>query len=122
MHMEPLLDDAPETLRANGNSKSTFSLLFFIQFIEINFLYEMKHNAILSTLLVSMKLNRTFVPLPWAYDALKNEYVGKIVRCGMMVSVDLFQQCSDRVRTNNIAVFPVRLNINEDRGMYEIFY
>ena len=69
-----------------------------------------------------MKLNRTFVPLPWAYDALKHEYVGKTVRCGMMVSVDLFEQCSDRVRTNNIAVFPVRLNINEDRGKNKISF
>ena len=37
----------------------------------------------------------------------------------MMVSVDLFEQCSDRVRSNNIAVFPVRLNVNEDRGGYQ---
>ena len=66
---------------------------------------------------VSLKLNRTFVPLPWAYDALKHtEYIGKTVRCGMMVSVDLFEQCSDRDRSNNMAVFPVRLNVVEDRG------
>ena len=71
--------------------------------------------------IVSLKLNRTFVPLPWAYDALKDtEYIGKTVRCGMMVSVDLFEQCSDRDRSNNIAVFPVRLNVNEDKGETEV--
>ena len=66
-----------------------------------------------------MKLNRTFVPLPWAYDAMKHEYIQKSIRCGMMVSVDLFEQCSDKDRTNNIAVFPVTLNVNEDRGEYK---
>ena len=69
---------------------------------------------------MSLKLNRTFVPLPWAYDTLKDtEYIGKTVRCGMMVSVDLFGQCSDRDQSNNMAVFPVRLNVNEDRGGYQ---
>ena len=64
-----------------------------------------------------MKLDRTFVPLPWAYDALKYEYLSaNPIRCGMMVSIDLFEQCSDGDRTNNIAVFPVTLNVTEDKG------
>ena len=38
----------------------------------------------------------------------------------MMVSVDLFGQCTDSNRTNNVAVFPVRLSVNETRGKKEI--
>ena len=81
------------------------------------YIIDIEHYEMVCLFSVSLKLNRTFVPLPWAYDALKHtEYIGKTVRCGMMVSVDLFEQCSDRDRSNNMAVFPVRLNIVEDRG------
>ena len=69
----------------------------------------------------SLKLNRTYVPLPWAYDALKHLYNGRTLRCGMMVSVDLFAQCPDKDRTNNFAVFPVILNVNESKGIYITF-
>ena len=51
---------------------------------------------------------------------MKHLYNGKTTRCGMMVSVDLFGQCTDSNRTNNVAVFPVRLSVNETRGKKEI--
>ena len=47
---------------------------------------------------------------------MKDLYNGKTTRCGMMVSVDLFAQCPDSNRTNNVAVFPIRLSVNETKG------
>ena len=75
----------------------------------------------LSCMLISesLQLNRTFVPIPWAYDAMKQLYNGKTINCGMMVSVDLFNQCPDSNRTNNFAVFPVRLSVNETKGNFK---
>ena len=72
--------------------------------------------------LESMKLARTYVSIPWAYDAMKQLYIGKTTNCGMMVGVDIFSQCPDRDRTNNFAVFPVRLLVNETKGNITLIY
>ena len=69
-----------------------------------------------------MKLARTYVSIPWAYDAMKHLYIGKTTNCGMMVGVDIFSQCPDRDRTNNFAVFPVRLLVNETKGNITLIY
>ena len=69
-----------------------------------------------------MKLDRTYVSIPWAYDAMKLLYIGKTTNCGMMVGVDIFSQCPDRDRTNNFAVFPVRLQVNETKGNMTLIY
>ena len=69
-----------------------------------------------------MKLARTYVSIPWAYDAMKHLYIGKTTNCGMMVGVDIFSQCPDSDRTNNFAVFPVRLLVNETKGNITLIY
>ena len=53
---------------------------------------------------------------------MKHLYIGKTTNCGMMVGVDIFSQCPDSDRTNNFAVFPVRLLVNETKGNITLIY
>ena len=64
----------------------------------------------------TLQLDRTYVPLPWGYDSMKDEYIKRETRCGMMVSVDYLNQCPDSNRTNNFAIFPAMLVVNESKG------
>ena len=70
-----------------------------------------------------MNLQQTYVPLPFAYDAMKDNYINKEIKCGMMVSVDYLNQCPDSDRSNNFAVFPAKLVVNESKGKckFELF-
>ena len=66
-----------------------------------------------------LNLQQTYVPLPFAYDAMKNAYLGRNeTRCGMMVMVDYLNQCPDSDRSNNFAVFPAKLVVNESKGKF----
>ena len=47
---------------------------------------------------------------------MKEMYNGNEIKCGMMVSVDYLNQCSDSNRTNNFAIFPAKLSVNETKG------
>ena len=69
-----------------------------------------------------LQLNRTRVPIPFAYDAMKYAYVGKETRCAMMVGVDLLGQCPDSNPNNNFGVFPVILKVNESTGKSNFIY
>ena len=63
-----------------------------------------------------LDLNKTFVPLPWAYDAMEDLYNGKDTNCGMMLTVDYLKQCPDDDRSNNLIVFPVILSVDNHTG------
>ena len=73
-------------------------------------------NCIITLISGWLELNRTYVPIPWAYDAMKHMYDGKDIKCGMMVGVDYLNQCPDNDKTNNFAVFPVIVSINNATG------
>ena len=67
----------------------------------------------------TLNLGNTYVPLPFAYDAMKNTYIKRNeTRCAMMVTVDYLNQCPDSNRSNNFAAFPVKLVVNEEKGMF----
>ena len=61
-------------------------------------------------------LNRTFIPIPWAYDAMKDMYNGQDVNCGMMLTVYYLNQCPDNDRSNNLIVFPVTVSVDNNTG------
>ena len=69
-------------------------------------------------LLGTLQLDQTYVPIPFAYDAMKHAYMGKETQCAMMVSVDFLGQCPQSNYTNNFAVFPVKVSVNETRGKF----
>ena len=72
-------------------------------------------------ILATLNLDRTYVPLPWGYDSMKNSYInGNETKCGMMVGIDLMNQCPDSNRTNNFAIFPAKLKVSESKGIFLI--
>ena len=73
---------------------------------------------ILLHFLAKLNLDQTYVPLPWGYDGMKDRYInGNETRCGMMVGIDLLNQCPDSDRTNNFAIFPAKLKVTESKGI-----
>ena len=72
--------------------------------------------CIIILILGLLELNETYVPIPWAYDAMKNLYDGNDIKCGMMVGVDYLNQCPDNDKSNNFAVFPVVVSVNNETG------
>ena len=71
----------------------------------------------------NFKLDRTFVPLPFAYDAMKEVYTNEDeTRCAMIVTVDYLNQCADSNRSNNLAIFPINLKVDNVTGNFEQKY
>ena len=73
----------------------------------------------------SIDLNQTFVPIPWAYDAMEDIYNGQDINCGMMLTVDYLRQCPDNDTSNNLIVFPVVVSVDNNTGKLKsssIFY
>ena len=68
-----------------------------------------------------LDLNKTFVPLTWAYDAMEDLYNGQDINCGMMLTVDYLKQCPDKDRSNNLIVFPVILSVDNHTGKLRFF-
>ena len=65
----------------------------------------------------SLNLDATYVPLPFAYDAMKEAYLEKDeTKCGMIVSIDYLNQCADSNRSNNLAIFPIKLVVDNVTG------
>ena len=52
---------------------------------------------------------------------MKNSYInGNETKCGMMVGIDLMNQCPDSNRANNFAIFPAKLKVSESKGIFHI--
>ena len=52
---------------------------------------------------------------------MKNSYTNVTeTRCGMMVGIDLMNQCPDSDRANNFAIFPAKLKVSESKGIFHI--
>ena len=64
-----------------------------------------------------LQLNRTYVPIPWGYHVMKEMYDGKDIKCGMIVAVDYLNQCPSNDKSNNLAVFPVIVSVDNVTGL-----
>ena len=47
---------------------------------------------------------------------MKNKYDGNYINCGMMLAVDYMKQCPDNDESNNLAVFPVVVSVDNTTG------
>ena len=57
------------------------------------------------------------MPLPFAYDAMKEAYTSKDeTKCMMIVNIDYLNQCADSNRSNNLAMFPIKLKVDNATG------
>ena len=59
----------------------------------------------------------------FAYDAMKEVYMNvDETRCAMIVTIDYLNQCADSNRSNNLAIFPINLKVDNVTGNFENKY
>ena len=117
MHMQPLLDRS--SISENGIGKR---IQWKLQLFSKRFKCLCRILKLLlimfDLLLGTLKLDRTYVPLPFGYDSMEKLYTSKETRCGMVVSIDYLNQCADSNRSNNFAIFPIRLEVDNVTGTF----